>query len=121
MQSGIAFKLFTIILSKNWKRVLTLNWTQWGLFDDSSGEYVVFDPQTGLYVPGPAPPVLPDPVALRTPFGELTIDVERRPDGYRITGRFHLVPGVVAPEDAAELRSFLVKSRRALERPLEVP
>ena len=71
--------------------------------------------------PGPAPLVLPDPVALQTSFGELTIDVERHADGYRIAGRFHLVPGVVGPEDAAELRTFLVKSRRVLERPLEVP
>lgn len=71
--------------------------------------------------PGPAPPVLPDPVALRTPYGELTIDVERHSDGYSVTGRFHLAPRIVAPEDAPELRSFLVKSRRALERPLEIP
>ncbi len=71
--------------------------------------------------PGPAPPVLPDSVALRTSFGELTIDVERHSDGYRIKGRFHLAPGVVGPEDAPELRTFLVKSRRVLERPLEVP
>ncbi|RLE27754.1 MAG: hypothetical protein DRJ65_01855 [Acidobacteria bacterium] len=71
--------------------------------------------------PGPAPPVLPDPVALRTSFGELTIDVERHSEGYRITGQFHLEPGVVEPENAPELRTFLVKSRRILERPLEVP
>lgn len=71
--------------------------------------------------PGPAPPILPAPVALRTAFGDLIIDVERHSDGYKITGRFHLVPGVVGPEDAPELRNFLVKSRRALERPLEVP
>ncbi|RLE18191.1 MAG: hypothetical protein DRJ65_21730 [Acidobacteria bacterium] len=71
--------------------------------------------------PGPAPPVLPDPVVLRTSFGELTIDVERQSDGYRITGRFHLEPGVVGAERAPELRTFLVKSRRILERPLEVP
>ncbi len=71
--------------------------------------------------PGPAPQVLPDPVALRTPYGELDIDVERHSDGYKITGRFHLVPGLVVPEEAPELRAFLVKSRRALERPLEIP
>ncbi len=71
--------------------------------------------------PGPAPPVLPDPVALRTAFGELIIEVERHSDGYKVTGRFHLVPGVVAPEDVLDLRTFLGKSRRALERPLEIP
>ncbi|RLE25790.1 MAG: hypothetical protein DRJ65_06945 [Acidobacteria bacterium] len=71
--------------------------------------------------PGPAPPVLPDPVALRTPYGELTIDVERHSDGYKITGQFHLVPGLVTPEEASDLRAFLVKSRRTLEHPLEVP
>ncbi len=71
--------------------------------------------------PGPAPPVLPDPVNLRTSFGELTINVERRTDGYQITGLFHLVSGVVEPEDAPGLRTFLVKCRRILERPLEIP
>jgi len=71
--------------------------------------------------PGPAPSTLPDPVALQTPYGELNIDVKRHPDGYAVTGRFHLKPRLVTPEEAAELRAFLVKSRRALERPLELP
>jgi tetratricopeptide (TPR) repeat protein len=71
--------------------------------------------------PGPAPPVLPDPVALDTPFGALTINIERHANGYKVTGRFRLKPGQVNPEDAPGLRSFLVTSQRILERPLEIP
>lgn len=71
--------------------------------------------------PGPAPPTLPEPVSLQTPYGELKIDVERHSEGYAVTGRFHLIPRLVSPEEGPELRAFLVKTRRALERPLELP
>jgi len=71
--------------------------------------------------PGPAPPVLLDPVAIDTKFGELTINIQRHTDGYKVTGKFRLKPGRVDPEDASAFRSFLVSSRRILERPLEIP
>ena len=71
--------------------------------------------------PGPAPPTLPDPVVLQTPYGELNIDVKRHSEGYAVTGRFHLTPRLVSPQEGTELRAFLVKARRALEQPLELP
>ncbi|HXV76385.1 MAG TPA: hypothetical protein VD788_08695, partial [Candidatus Polarisedimenticolaceae bacterium] len=33
------------------------DWTEWGLFDESTGGFVVYDPLSGLYLPGPAPTV----------------------------------------------------------------
>ncbi len=73
------------------------------------------------FVGGTVPVRLPDPVDLKTPFGSLSIEAERTGDSYRVTGRFHLEPGLVEPADAPGLRDFLVRTRRALENPLEIP
>jgi hypothetical protein len=60
-------------------------------------------------------------VDLDNAFGELDLDYEDTGDGYVVTGRFQLRPGLVAAADAPELRRFLVNAERYLTRPLEVP
>ena len=70
---------------------------------------------------GRPPAGLPEPVELRTAFGELVVGYEAEPTGYRVTGAFRLRPGLVAADQAPELRRFLIEVERRLGRPLELP
>ncbi len=70
---------------------------------------------------GRPPPNLPPPVTLDTRFGALHIEIEQLVSGYRVAGRLHVKPGLVAASDVSQLREFLVTVERHLSRPLESP
>jgi transglutaminase-like putative cysteine protease/thioredoxin-like negative regulator of GroEL len=70
---------------------------------------------------GRPPGDLPEPVTMTGEFGSLRLDIERLDTGYRVTGYFHLAPGLVPADRAAELRAFLLEVERLLARPLEAP
>jgi hypothetical protein len=70
---------------------------------------------------GRPPGSLPEEVALETPHGTLRVEVEERSTGYRIEGFLHLVPGLVAANEVAGLREFLVEVQRIMDRRVETP
>jgi hypothetical protein len=70
---------------------------------------------------GPPAGGVPAPVRLETEFGELSIAAVAVDEGYQVTGRFHLVAGLVPAAKVGALRDFLVAAERHLTRPLEVP
>jgi Tfp pilus assembly protein PilF len=70
---------------------------------------------------GRPPKSLPSDIDLDTAFGSLRITAEAQSEGYRIDGRLHFEPGIVAADDVDELREFLVAVERHLGRRLEAP
>jgi hypothetical protein len=70
---------------------------------------------------GRPPRNLPSPVTLDTRFGELQIEIDQLGSGYRVAGRLHVEPGLVAASDVVQLREFLVTVERHVKRPLESP
>ncbi len=70
---------------------------------------------------GRPPKNLPDSSELKTPFGDLRLEIVGNDSGYRVEGWLHLVPGLVAADAVNELRDFLVTIERRLSRNLESP
>ncbi len=70
---------------------------------------------------GRPPSELPAPVDLETQFGSLRIEVDARETGFRVKGRLHFEPGLLAAEEVGDYRQFLVTVERHLERRLESP
>ncbi|MCD4750094.1 MAG: DUF3857 domain-containing protein [Thermoanaerobaculales bacterium] len=70
---------------------------------------------------GRPPQPLPDPVHLKTPYGELKIQTTAETDGFRVEGSFRLQPMLVPAAEAGQVRQFLVATRHALEKTLEIP
>jgi hypothetical protein len=70
---------------------------------------------------GRPPAELPPSLDLETPFGSLRLDFSAEDSGYRVEGRLRLVGGLVAADEVAALRDFLVTVERHLGRRLESP
>ncbi len=67
------------------------------------------------------PATLPAPVAVSGPFGTLHVTIDPLPTGYRISGSFHLTPGLLPIDRIAAFRAFLLQAQRTFSRRLEVP
>ncbi len=70
---------------------------------------------------GRAPLIEADDHSLSGDFGFLKVKTELEEKGYRVSGYFHLEPGLVEADRAPELREFLLEVERILSRPLETP
>ena len=70
---------------------------------------------------GRPPAELPPSLDLETPFGSLRLDFSAEDNGYRVEGRLRFVGGLVAADEVAALRDFLVTVERHLGRRLESP
>ncbi len=88
---------------------------------------VVFDfprvDQVGIDVsapPGFVPSAVPPPVRLETPYGQYTLLMTAKPDGYRVERVFFLSPKAPVPvSQYGALRAFLSEVARADQTPLE--
>jgi len=70
---------------------------------------------------GRPPGVLPEAVAMESPYGELELEFESTGSGYRTTGSLRIKPGLAPAEESEAVRRFLVEAERHLQKPLEVP
>ncbi len=70
---------------------------------------------------GRLPQTIPDDVELSGEFGFLKLTSEVLEKGYRVSGYFHLEPGLIEADRAPELRELLLEIGRVLSRPLETP